>query len=58
MNINPQIIKEQTKIQKQKNDKQNVQINSGSSINSYLLFAIYSLIRLIIEIDNSNLSSN
>ena len=58
MNINPQIIQEKTKIQKQKNDKQNVQINSGSSINSYLLFAIYSLIRLIIEIDNSNLSSN
>ena len=58
MNINPQIIKEKTNIQKQKVDKQNVQINSGSSINSYLLFAIYSLIRLIIEIDNSNLSSN
>ena len=48
------ILKEDIKQSPEKTEKTSVQISTEDNINSYLLFAIYSLIRLIFEMDKAN----
>ena len=48
------VLKEDIKQSPEKSSKTSVQISTEDNINSYLLFAIYSLIRLIFEMDKAN----
>ncbi|MBR1976999.1 hypothetical protein IKA15_01825 [bacterium] len=54
LNMTNTILKEDIKQSPEKTEKTSVQISTEDNINSYLLFAIYSLIRLIFEMDKAN----
>lgn len=54
LNMTNTILKEDIKQKPEKKGKTSVQISTEDNINSYLLFAIYSLIRLIFEMDKAN----
>lgn len=54
LNMTNTILKEDIKQKPEKSEKTSVQISTEDNINSYLLFAIYSLIRLIFEMDKAN----
>ncbi len=54
LNMTNTILKEDIKQTPEKSEKTSVQISTEDNINSYLLFAIYSLIRLIFEMDKAN----
>lgn len=54
LNMTNTVLKEDIKQTPEKAGKTAVQISTEDNINSYLLFAIYSLIRLIFEMDKAN----